>query len=94
MHHKLPGFATAVLLLALPILCDPAIAQGRRMEGELTVTPVRGSVYLMVMEPAGNLGVSVGEDGGVLVWNIFFDELVPELQQAQAPSAAAPAPPE
>jgi glyoxylase-like metal-dependent hydrolase (beta-lactamase superfamily II) len=71
MHHKLPGFVTVVLLLALPGLWDPAIAQGRRMEGELSVTPVRDSVYLMVMEPAGNLGVSVGEDGAFLIDDQF-----------------------
>jgi WD40 repeat protein len=40
--------------------------------------------------PDGKQLVSVGEDGGVLVWNIFLDELLPELFQAAAPGAAAP----
>jgi glyoxylase-like metal-dependent hydrolase (beta-lactamase superfamily II) len=41
------------------------------MEGDLIVTPVRGGVYLMEMEPAGNLGVSVGEDGAFVIDDQF-----------------------
>ena len=71
MNMGLRYFGTIFFLLVLPVLWSSAFAQGRRMEGELTVTPLRGSVYLMVMEPAGNLGVSVGEDGAFLIDDQF-----------------------
>ena len=61
-------FITGISLL---VLATTASAQGRRMEGDLIVTPVRGSVYLMEMEPAGNLGVSVGEDGAFIIDDQF-----------------------
>ena len=38
--------------------------------------------------PDGKQLVSVGDDGGVLVWNIFLDEIIPELAPAQAPEGA------
>jgi cyclase len=57
--------------ISLFVLATAASAQGRRMEGDLIVTPVRGSVYLMEMEPAGNLGVSVGEDGAFIIDDQF-----------------------
>jgi len=41
------------------------------MEGDLEVTHVRGGVHLMVMEPAGNLGVSVGVDGAFIIDDQF-----------------------
>lgn len=63
------GLFTAIILLAS--LAQTASAQGRRMEGDLIVTPVRGGVYLMEMEPAGNLGVSVGEDGAFVIDDQF-----------------------
>ena len=63
------GLLVAVIVLAT--LMQTASAQGRRMEGDLIVTPVRGGVYLMEMEPAGNLGVSVGEDGAFVIDDQF-----------------------
>jgi glyoxylase-like metal-dependent hydrolase (beta-lactamase superfamily II) len=58
-------------IVALIVLAPAASAQGRRMEGDLIVTPVRGGVYLMEMEPAGNLGVSAGEDGAFIIDDQF-----------------------
>jgi cyclase len=57
--------------LILVFLVQPASGQGRRMEGDLEVSHLRGSVHLMVMEPAGNLGVSAGEDGGFIIDDQF-----------------------
>ncbi len=63
-------------LLGLGILLQvlslsSASAQGRRMEGPLETVPLRGSVYMMVMEPAGNLGVSAGADGAFVIDDQF-----------------------
>jgi len=65
------GIVCALIVMTLSIVAQPASAQGRRMEGDLEVTPVRGSVHLMVMEPAGNLGVSAGEDGAFIIDDQF-----------------------
>ena len=46
-------------------------AQGRRLEGPLETVPLRGSVYVLVMEPAGNVGVSVGADGAFIIDDQF-----------------------
>lgn len=59
------------IIVAAALLAQTASAQGRRMEGDLIVTPVRGNVYLMEMEPAGNLGVSIGEDGAFVIDDQF-----------------------
>ena len=64
-------FLSLVTFCSMIAFVDSASAQGRRMEGELIVTPVRGSVYLMEMEPAGNLGVSVGDDGAFIIDDQF-----------------------
>ncbi len=61
---------TAIGMIPL-IVMDPVSAQGRRMEGDLEVTHVRGSVHLMVMEPAGNIGVSAGDDGVLIIDDQF-----------------------
>ena len=63
-------------LLGLGILLQvlslsSASAQGRRMEGPLETVPLRGSVYMMVMEPAGNVGVSAGPDGAFVIDDQF-----------------------
>lgn len=60
-----------MMTVTLAAFAQTAAAQGRRMEGDLIVTPVRGSVYLMEMEPAGNLGVSAGEDGAFVIDDQF-----------------------
>jgi cyclase len=57
--------------MILVFLAQPASGQGRRMEGALEVSHLRGSVHLMVMEPAGNLGVSAGEDGVFIIDDQF-----------------------
>lgn len=56
---------------ALFCMANSASAQGRRMEGDLEVIPVRDNIYLMVMEPAGNVAVSIGEDGVLMVDDQF-----------------------
>jgi glyoxylase-like metal-dependent hydrolase (beta-lactamase superfamily II) len=59
------------IIMSLFFVAQSVTAQGRRMEGDLDVTPVRGSVYMMVMEPAGNVGVSVGPDGAFIIDDQF-----------------------
>jgi glyoxylase-like metal-dependent hydrolase (beta-lactamase superfamily II) len=66
-HNGLIAAAAGVLCLAASV----AAAQGRRMEGPLEVLPVRDNVYMLVMEPAGNVAVSVGEDGVLMVDDQF-----------------------
>jgi len=65
------GIGLAFFILSLFLVMQPVTAQGRRMVGDLEVTPVRGSVYMMVMEPAGNLGVSAGPDGAFIIDDQF-----------------------
>ncbi len=47
------------------------IAQERREAGALEVTELRGGLYMMEMEPAGNVAVSVGDDGVIVIDNQF-----------------------
>ena len=70
MKHQF-GIVIALIVTAFALVAQPASAQGRRLEGDLEVTHLRGSVYLMVMEPAGNLGVSAGEDGAFIIDDQF-----------------------
>lgn len=65
------GIGLAFIVMSLTLVVQPASAQGRRMEGDLEVTHVRGSVHMMVMEPAGNLGVSAGADGAFIIDDQF-----------------------
>lgn len=60
-----------IVSAALYLTANSVGAQGRRMEGNLEVIPVRDNIYLMVMEPAGNVAVWVGEDGLLMVDNQF-----------------------
>jgi cyclase len=46
-------------------------AQGRKMEGDIETIHVRDNIFMLVMEPAGNVAVSVGEDGVALVDDQF-----------------------
>ena len=71
MQQQRISIGLLVAIFGLAALTQTASAQGRRMEGDLIVTPVRGSVYLMEMEPAGNLGVSVGDDGAFIIDDQF-----------------------
>ena len=64
---------TGVLLLIsmqLAVVVDTH-AQGRKMEGDVTSVRVRDNIYMFVMEPAGNVAVSVGEDGVAIVDDQF-----------------------
>ena len=56
-----------------------AHAQGRKMEGDIESVQVRDNIYMFVMEPAGNVGVSVGEDGVALV----DDQFAPMTERIQ-----------
>ncbi len=71
----------AVLLAAL-FLVTSAVAQ-QRMDGDLTSTPVRGSVHVLVMPAAGNVGVSVGKDG-VFMIDDQFAPMAPKISAAVA----------
>jgi cyclase len=46
-------------------------AQARKMEGKLKVTPVRANIHLLEMGSAGNVAVSVGEDGVAIIDDQF-----------------------
>lgn len=70
---------TAALLLAASV----ALTQSQRQEGELAVTPVRGGVYFMVMSPAGNVAVSAGPEGAIVV-DDQFAPMVPRIRAAVA----------
>lgn len=43
----------------------------QRTDGELTSSPVRGSVHVLVMPAAGNVGVSAGPDGAFIIDDQF-----------------------
>jgi glyoxylase-like metal-dependent hydrolase (beta-lactamase superfamily II) len=61
----------------------PSEAQQSREEGELAVTAVRGGIYYLVMPTAGNLAVSVGVDGALVI-DDQFAPMVPRIQAAVA----------
>ena len=61
----------ALALVIAGIAPQDVAAQGRRFEGPLETVPLRGSVYMMVMEPAGNIGVSAGADGAFVIDDQF-----------------------
>ena len=46
-------------------------AQSRRLEGDIETVHVRDNIYMLMMEPAGNVLVSVGEDGVLLIDDQF-----------------------
>ena len=62
--------AVGVVLFAT-LMVDAASTQERRMDGNLTVTELRGGLYMFEMEPAGNVGISIGEDGVIIIDNQF-----------------------
>jgi cyclase len=70
------------LLLSGLLLAIPAVAQ-QRMDGDLTSTPVRGSVHVLVMAAAGNVGVSVGKDGAFII-DDQFAPMAPKISAAVA----------
>ena len=71
MRQRLFSIEILMTIAISFVLMQTASAQGRRMEGDLIVTPVRGGIYLMEMEPAGNLCVSIGEDGAFVIDDQF-----------------------
>ena len=70
------------VLLAALFLVTSAVAQ-QHMDGDLTSTPVRGSVHVLVMPAAGNVGVSVGKDG-VFMIDDQFAPMAPKISAAVA----------
>lgn len=78
----LPNRWPAVLSL-LPLLVlasNPAAAQ-RVKEGPVETTPLRGGIYMMAMGTAGNVGVSVGDDGAFII-DDQFAEMADRLKTA------------
>ena len=71
-----------VLLLSGIFFANVAIAQ-QRTDGDLTSTPVRGSVHVLVMATAGNVGVSVGKDGAFII-DDQFAPMAPKISAAVA----------
>lgn len=69
-------------LLSGLLLATAAVAQ-QRMDGDLTSTPVRGSVHVLVMPSAGNVGVSVGRDGAFII-DDQFAPMAPKISAAVA----------
>jgi cyclase len=69
--------------LPLTIPVDDAEAQGRRLEGPLEVVPLRDNLSMLVMEPAGNVLVSVGDDGVALI-DDQFAPMTPRIKAAVA----------
>ncbi|MFM2422644.1 MAG: hypothetical protein RL291_1174 [Pseudomonadota bacterium] len=76
--YRLP----ALLILASVFVPTISSAQ-QRMDGELTSTPVRGGVHVLVMPAAGNVAVSVGRDG-VFIIDDQFAPMVPKIRAAIA----------
>ncbi|HUP49240.1 MAG TPA: MBL fold metallo-hydrolase [Thermoanaerobaculia bacterium] len=70
------------LLPALAVLALPLIAQRNFDEVKIETTKVAGSVY-MLTGAGGNIGVSVGEDGIVIV-DDQFAPLAPKIKAALA----------
>jgi glyoxylase-like metal-dependent hydrolase (beta-lactamase superfamily II) len=58
-------------LVAQLVVFNELSAQVRVMEGDLESVHVRDNIYMLVMEPAGNLAVSVGDDGVILIDDQF-----------------------
>ncbi len=73
---------STIFLLSGILLANAAIGQ-QRMDGDLTSTPVRGSVHVLVMAAAGNVGVSVGKDGAFII-DDQFAPMAPKISAAVA----------
>jgi glyoxylase-like metal-dependent hydrolase (beta-lactamase superfamily II) len=69
-------------LLSGMVLMGAASAQ-QRMDGDLSSAPVRGSVHVLVMPSAGNVGVSVGKDGAFII-DDQFAPMAPKISAAVA----------
>jgi glyoxylase-like metal-dependent hydrolase (beta-lactamase superfamily II) len=64
------------------LLATTATAQ-QTMDGELASSPVRGSVHVLIMPSAGNVGVSAGPDGAFII-DDQFAPMVPKISAAVA----------
>ena len=71
-----------VTIIAIALAAVPAFAQQDFSKVEIKVTKVAGTVY-MLQGSGGNIGVSVGEDGVVIV-DDEFAPLVPKIKAALA----------
>jgi len=76
MKKKLYGIALSVLLAL------PALAQRDWNKVEIKATPVAGTVY-MLEGAGGNIGVTIGEDGIVII-DDQFAPLAPKIKEAVA----------
>lgn len=74
-----PPVAVVVAAFALAVTAAPSVAQDAG-DVQIDVTHVSGSVYMLEGQ-GGNIGVSVGEDGALLV-DDQFEPLAPEIQAA------------
>jgi cyclase len=70
MLSKICTAVVLVLLLQFSIV-GIAEAQGRKMEGDVGTVRVRDNIYMLTMGSAGNVGVSIGEDGVALIDDQF-----------------------
>ncbi len=79
------GLAAGLLFAVLGHLQAQAQTQTQsaREQGELTSTPVRGSVHMLVMPSAGNVGVSAGRDGAFII-DDQFAPMAPQISAAVA----------
>lgn len=75
--------------LGLGLLLATAAAAQQRMDGELSSTPVRGSVHVLVMGGAGNVGVSAGPDGAFII-DDQFAPMAPKIAAAVGRLTALP----
>ncbi len=67
--HRL-GYAALVLAVGNALLPGAAVAQGRFDDVEVVAHHVAGSVYYLAGQ-GGNIGISVGEDGIVMIDDQF-----------------------
>jgi cyclase len=67
----------------------PTTAQQRTMDAELAVTPVRNGIWFMVMPSAGNVAVSIGDDGAYVI-DDQFAPMVKRIQDAVGKLTAKP----
>jgi glyoxylase-like metal-dependent hydrolase (beta-lactamase superfamily II) len=79
-HTKCPPITLKILPVSLLLMAGLAAAQQDFSKVQIKVTKVAGTVY-MLEGAGGNIGVSVGEDGVVLV-DDQFAPLAPKIREA------------
>lgn len=80
MNSILSGLLVAVLCLCM----NTIEAQTRRMEGPIETVPLRENLSMLVMEPAGNVLVSVGDDGAAIIDDQFAPQTPRILEAVKA----------